>query len=170
MDTTSLVQTEIKKSQNMPVHLVSVHLDAYTLYMNNSYKTIEYDGNEYLALGGLMGFSDIEESAELIVSSMTLSLSGISQEYLSMVLNENYINREVRVYTGFLGVNSQNLLASPILIFDGRMDTPTINENPDDGTSIISITVTNAWVDFNRMTGRHANNEEQQLLYPGDFQ
>ena len=166
--TTSEIQTELKKSQNMPVHFVSVHLDAYILYMNDSYKTIDFGGNSYLPTGNLMGFSDIVETAELIVSSMTLSLSGVSQDWISLVLNEDYINREVKVYTGFLNRFTQELIPDPFLIFDGRIDTPTLSENPDDGTSIVSVSATNAWVDFNRMTGRHSNNEEQQMLFPGD--
>lgn len=165
---TEQFQTEIVKSQNMPVHLVSVHLDDFTLYMNDSYKTITYQDNDYLAVAYLLGFSDIEESAELIVSSMTLSLSGIGQEMVSLVLNEKYINREVRVSTGFLNKDTQVLINNPVLIFNGRIDTPTISEDPDGGTSTVSISATNAWVDFTRQTGRHANNEEQQTLFPGD--
>lgn len=165
---TAQFQTEIAKSQNMPVHLVSVHLDEHTLYMNDSYKTISFQSQDYLAVGTFMGFSDIEESAELIVSSMTLSLSGIDQSMISLVLSEKYINREVKVYTGFLDANTNVLIADPVLIFDGRIDTPTISENPDGGTSTVSISATNAWVDFTRRTGRHANNEEQQVLFPGD--
>lgn len=165
---TAQFQNEIAKSQNMPVHFVSVHLDSYTLYMNDSYKSIEFNGHEYLAIGHLMGFSNIEESAELIVSSMTLSLSGVGQEWIKIVLSEKYINREVKVYLGFTDVDSHNLIETPILIFDGRIDTPTISENPDSGSSTVSISATNAWVDFTRRTGRHSNNEEQQVLFPGD--
>lgn len=166
---TAQFQNEVVKSQNMPVHFVSVHLDDYTLYMNDSYKPIIFNGHDYLALGNLMAFSDIEESAELIVSSMTLSLSGVNQQMISVVLNEEYIDRQVKVYTGFLDVATHVLLDTPVLIFEGKIDTPSISEDPDAGYSIVSISVTNAWIDFTRSTGRHANNEEQQILFPGDL-
>lgn len=161
-------QTEVVKPQNMPVHFVSVHLDPYTLYMNDSYKTINFQGNDYLATGNFMGFSDIEESAELIVSNMTLSLSGIDKSMIGLVLNEKYINRQIKLYTGFLDVDTHDLVVSPILIFEGRIDAPMISEDPDKGKSTVSVSATNAWVDFTRQTGRHANDEEQQILFPGD--
>lgn len=161
-------QQEVIKPENMPVHLVSVHLDSETLYMNDSYKSITYDGNDYLAVGYFMGFSDIEEASESIVSTVTLSLSGIDQAMISLVLNNNYINRVVKIYTAFLEVDTHVLVIDPILIFEGKIDSSVINENPDDGKSTVSVSATNTWVDFARKSGRHANNEEQQVLFPGD--
>lgn len=153
----------------MPVHLVSIHLDSETLYMNDSYKTITYDGNDYLGVGHFLGFSDIEEASEVIVSKMTLALSGIDGTMISMIMNNNYINRVVKVWTAFLDAeNNHTLVINPVLIFEGQMDSPTISEDPDGGKSTVAVSVTNAWVDFDRKTGRHANNEEQQILFPGD--
>lgn len=165
---TSEFQNEVVKPENMPVHLVSVHLDGEIIYLNDSYKTIAYDDNDYLGVGYFMSFSDIEEASEIMVSTMTLALSGIDKTMINLVLNNNYINRVVRVYTAFLDVNSHVLVINPVLIFEGQMDTPTIIEDPDGGNSTVSVSATNAWVDFNRKTGRHANNEEQQVLFPGD--
>lgn len=161
-------QNEVIKPENMPVHLVSIHLDSEILYMNDSYKTINYGGNDYLGVGHFMGFSDIEEASEIIVSTMTLSLSGIDQTMINLVLNNNYINRVVKVWTAFLDVNSHVLVIDPVLIFEGHMDSPTISEDPDGGKSTVAVSATNAWVDFDRKTGRHGNNEEQQILFPGD--
>ncbi len=167
-DSTAQFQDEIVKSENMPIHFVSVHMDDVTLYMNDGYKTITYAGNDYLGVGHFMGFSDIEEASEVVVSSITLSLSGIDQSMISLLLSHEYIDRIVKIYTAFLDVNTQILVIDPVLIFEGHMDNPTISEDPDGGKSVVSVSATNAWVDFNRKTGRHANNEEQQALYPGD--
>jgi len=163
----SAFQTEVVKSQNRPVHLVEIAFDDETLYMTDAYKAITFGGNEYIAVGHFMGFSDIEEAAEVMVSSVTLSLSGIDQVWLSNVLNKDYIDRTVKIYTAFLD-DAQTLVIDPVLIFEGRMDSPTISENPDDGRSSVSISATNAWVDFSRKTGRHTNHEEQQIHFSGD--
>lgn len=161
-------QNEVVKSQNMPVHLVSVHFDAITLYMNDSYKTISFNEVDYLGIGHFMGFSDIEETADVMVSSMTLSLSGVDKIWIANVLDNDYINRIIKIHIAFLDVDSNALIIDPVLIFEGQMDSPTISEDPDAGKSTVSITATNSWVDFTRKTGRHANNEEQQVRYPGD--
>ena len=135
--------------------------------MTDAFKDISYNSNTYTAVGHFMGFSDIEEAAEVIVSSVTLSLGGIDQVWVSRVLNKAYIDRTVKVYTAFLD-DALALVVDPVLIFEGRMDTPTIQENPDAGTSSVSVTATNAWVDFSRTTGRHTNHEEQQVHFAGD--
>jgi len=163
----SAFQTEVAKLQNRPAHLVEVIFDDETVYMTDAYKSITYSGNEYLAVGSFMGFSDIEEAAEVIVSSVTLSLGGIDQAWISRVLTKDYIDRVVKIYTAFLD-DSQALVVDPVLIFEGRMDQPVIAEDPDAGTSSVSVRATNAWVDFTRKTGRHTNHEETQIHFPGD--
>lgn len=166
-NSTSSFQTEVAKDQNRPVHLVSVHFDDEVVYMNDGYKDIVYDSNTYQAVGHFMGFSDIEEAAEVMVSSMTISLSGVDQVWVSNVLNKEYIDRTVKIYTAFLD-SAQALIVDPVLIFEGRMDSPNISEDPNGGQSSVSVSATNAWVDFSRTTGRHTNHEETQIHFPGD--
>lgn len=164
---TSAFQTEVAKLQNRPVHLVSVHLDSGAVYMTDSYKEIVYDSNTYQAVGHFLGFSDIEEAAEVIVSSLTLTLSGVDQVWISSFLSEDYIDRTVKIHTAFLD-DAQALVVDPVLIFEGRIDSPVIEDDPEGGTSTIGVSVTNAWVDFSRKTGRHTNHEEQSLHFAGD--
>ena len=163
----SAFQTEVAKSNNRPVHLVEVYFDDETVYMTDAFKDITYNSNNYIAVGHFMGFSDIEEAAEVIVSSVTLSLSGVDQVWISRVLNKAYIDRTVKIYTAFLD-DAQALIVDPVLIFEGRMDTPAIQEDPESGKSSVSVSATNSWVDFSRKTGRHTNHEEQQIHFAGD--
>ena len=114
-----------------------------------------------------MAFSSIKESVEIIVSKITLSLSGVDGSMISRFLNKQYIDRDIRLYTAFLD-SSQVLVVNPILVFEGRMDTPVISDNPVGGKSTITVTATNTWVDFSRKTGRHTNHEEQQIFFAGD--
>ena len=163
----SAFQTEVAKLQNKPVHLVSVHFDDETIYMTDGYKDITFGGNTYTGVGYFLGFSDIEEAVEVIVSNVTLTLSGIDQVWISKVLTKDYIDRTVKIWTAFLD-SSETLVVDPVLIFEGRMDRPVISENPEGGQSSVSVSATNAWVDFSRITGRHTNHEEQQIHFSGD--
>jgi len=160
-------QAEIIKEQNQPVHLLSIAFDSGTVYMNDGYKSITYDGDEYLGVGHFLAFSDIEETADLAVASLNIALSGIDRTYISYYLTEDYIDREVKIHLAFLDTN-QALVADPVLIFDGRMNAPSLNENPESGESTLTVNVSNAWVDFERRSGRHTNHEEQQIYFSGD--
>ncbi len=164
---TAAFQAEIVKGQNQPVHLVSIHLDGETSYMTDAYKTISYGGNDYAGVGHFLGFSDIEETAEISVSSVNINLSGIDKTWVSNFLNQQYIDRTIKISLAFMD-SAQALVIDPVLIFEGRMDSPVISENPDAGDSTISISATNSWVDFERKTGRHTNHEEQQIHFSGD--
>jgi hypothetical protein len=168
---TPAVIAEIEKSKNQPFHLVEVEFSTTTYYLTDAWRDIIWDNgtgaHTYTALGHFLGFSDIEESSTVQVANLTAQLSGIDQTLLYSVLAEYYIDRPLRIYKGFLDDNSA-VIVSPILIFEGRMDSPVIQENPDDGSCVLSVSATNAWVDFERLSGRHTNHEEQQIFYPGD--
>ena len=164
---TTAFQQEVVKSANRPVHLAEIFFDDETVRMNDGYKTITYSSNDYTAVGHFMGFSAIEESVEVMVSKVQLSLSGVDQSMISRFLNKEYIDRQVKIYTAFLN-DAQVLIADPVLIFEGRMDAPVITDNPIAGDSKITVSATNSWVDFSRKTGRHTNHEEQQVFFAGD--
>lgn len=159
--------TELGKSRNQPFHLADIVFDSAPVYVTDAWTNIVWGGHTYTALGHFLSFSDIEESSELRVANLTAQLSGVDQSLVSAVLTQLYIDRPLRIYKGFLDDNMA-VVASPILIFEGRMDAPVIEENPDDGSCTVSIAATNAWVDFERRSGRHTNHEEQQLFFPGD--
>ena len=171
---TTAFQDEVVKEANRPVHLVEIHLDNQSdsatdeiVYINDSFKDITYSGNNYIGASSLLSFSDIEETVEVMVSKVTISLSGVDKVWIGKVLTKEYIDRTVKIYTAFLD-SAYELISNPVLIFEGRIDQPTISEEWDSGKSIVSLSVTNAWVDFSRNTGRHTNNEEQQIFFAGD--
>ena len=162
------VKTEIAKPANRPCHLVSLHFDSGTTYITDYHRKLTYDSNDYLAFGSLLGATDIEETSELMVSSMTLSMSGIDQTMISAFLSDDYIDRTVKIYKAHIN-DSGAVIADPILIFEGRMDEPVIEEDPDAGSSSVQLKVTNQFTDFLRKPGRHTNHEEQQVHFPGDM-
>lgn len=159
--------TESAKDQNRPVHLVSVHFDAQTTYTTDAFHAVTYDGNTYNPAGGLLSISDISEQSKIVVSNVSVSLSGVDQTYLNLVLAEDYIDRPLKIYMGFLDTDG-TWIADPILMLEGRMDAPTIKEDIRSGKSIVSIQATNVWVDFERNTGRHTNHVEHQTYFSGD--
>lgn len=159
--------------ENLPVHLVSVSFSNETIYMNDSPQNINFnDGtgvHTYIGASSLLGFSDIEESVQIMVSKVTISLSGVDQVWIGKVLSQNYMDREVKIFTGFLSTTPPYMITNtPILVFEGRIDQPLIEEDFTTGKSTVSISATNSWVDFERDTGRHFNNEEQQVYFAGD--
>ena len=161
-------QAEIVKDQTHSCHLIEVYLDSTTYYLTDNYFDITYNSNSYSALGSFLGFSPIEEEAQITANSLVLTLSGVDQTYTNLFLTENYVDRKVMIRKAFLN-SSSALIANPIIIFEGRMDSPSINENADTGMATVTVGVSNQFIDFENIPGRFTNHENQQLHYPGDL-
>jgi len=165
---TAAFQAEIVKEQNQPIHLVEIHFDSPTgvQYLTDAFIPVVYNSNTYQPLGYFLGFSNIEETTDVQVSSLTLTLTGIDQVYIKHVLEETFVDRKVIIRKGFLSSTDDSLIANPIIIYQGNMNTPSITESGD--MSTVSIEVANQFIDFSKTPGRFTNSESQHLFYPDD--
>ena len=165
---TAAFQAEIVKNQSQPVHLVEIHFDSPTgvQYLTDAFVPVTYSSNTYQPLGYLLSFSNIEETTDLQVGSLTLNLSGIDKVYIRHVLDETFVDRKVVIRKAFLSTSNDSLIANPIIIYQGNMNTPAITESGD--MSMVSIEVANQFVDFDKTPGRFTNSESQNLYYPDD--
>ena len=137
----------------------------HTVYITNGGFDVTYDGNVYIALGQFLSVSDIQETGDLQVNTVNIGLSGIPSDILNLFFNYIYTNRRVVVRRAYF--NEINLLIGAITIFDGRMDKPVVQDDPNSST-VVAVECRNQWADFERKSGRHTNNNEQQAFFPGD--
>lgn len=166
-DASAAVLSELAAAACQPVQLFELELDAGTVRNCDATRNIEFDGNTFVANGHFMGFDAIEESTDLTISRVTVQLSGVDQIWVASTLQHTYVDRVLRIYKGFLDAAGA-LIVDPVLLFDGRVDAPAIEEDPDSGKSTVALSATSQWVDFERRPGRHTNNAEQQFHFPGD--
>ena len=87
---TSGFQTEVVKDANRPFHLLSVAFDSGTVYLSDGFIPVTYDSNTYNPTGHFLSFSDITESNQLSIESITITLSGVEQTYSNILLSEDY--------------------------------------------------------------------------------
>jgi hypothetical protein len=163
----SATLAQINADQCIPVNLLEIHWDDQISRISDFNQTVTHNSNDYTAMGHFLAFSDIEETSELMTGTLTGSLSGVDKTFISLFLSENYIDRQIDLYKGFLD-SSLTLVSDPLLIFSGRMHKPVIQENPDEGTCTLAIEAASHWVDFERRSGRHTNHAEQQVWFAGD--
>lgn len=116
----------------------------------------------FLAIGPFLQFSDIEESADFQISSMTISLGGLAGSDLNLFLGNQYIDYPVKIWRMWFDENGSQV-GDPIEIFSGRMDKPVVTDDPGGGV-VVGVSVSNNFVDFGRRSGRHTNNSEQQYI------
>jgi len=100
------------------------------------------------------------------VTQVSIQLSGVVQDSIALLLSNNYIDRRVVIYKGFY--KRGRVVVDPISIFDGRADSPVIEEDPGSGKCTVTLSAAQHWIDFERLPGRHTNDAEEQIFFPGD--
>lgn len=150
-----------------PFYAVELQFDGNPVYAWTGVGTITIDGNEYIGVANMLQISDVEETQDIAARGMTLTLSGIPSDLLSLALTEPYQGRICKVYLGFM-TSWENPDASPdtMEIFSGYMDQMTIDEGAE--TSMISVSVESRLIDLERPRNRRYTAENQKIRYSGD--
>lgn len=92
----------------------------------------------FLGVGQLGNIEAVEENIEVIARSVNLTVSGIDPALLTEALAEQYQNRTVTIYLAMLNPSSGQIIASPEIIWEGRMNQQTITLSKGEATIQIS--------------------------------
>jgi hypothetical protein len=163
---TTAVSTALAAENVTPVMFAELDFASGFLRVHTGVGTLTLEGNAYTGVGTLGQVETIEESTELQAYGLRLGLSGIPNTLVGTALTENYQGRALRVFVGALDVNHV-LLATPVLVFAGRMDNMQITLGPESAS--ISLNAENRLIDWDRPRIRRYNNADQQAEYPGDL-
>jgi hypothetical protein len=99
------------------------------------------------------------------VGTFTINLSGVEQSFISILLGENYIDKEVIISRAILN-SSGAIIGTPIALYNGRIDGFSIKD--DNKTSQINLSTASHWSDFEKESGRRTNHNSQQIYFAGD--
>lgn len=133
--------------------------------VNGSPTDFQILGNTYLGIGGLGAISTAEESAELRAYGLTLALSGVPRDMVAVALGQAYQGRRVTVWEVLFNTTSWAVLADPVIVFRGRMDTMDVKLGE---MATIVVKAENRLADWERPRIRRYTNEDQQQAFPGD--
>lgn len=157
--------TEALAAEHVP-YLVFVELDFVggAVRLTNAAYDFEWNGYTWVGCGNLGAISEIEEGQDLQMYGCMLSLSGLSADYVAKCFGAEYSGRDATIWLAPLD-DDYRVIADPIIIFRGRMDTMPIKLGAE---SVISLTVESELTDWERPRIRRYNNEDQQSEYPDD--
>lgn len=173
--------TALTKKTLQAYELLEVILDPTDaddkFYLTNALNNITYNGNTYIAVGGILGFSDVEESQLFGITEITVTLAGLpfhdlpdvdnpneKLNFTSEFLNKKYTDKPLRIYRAYLDKDKlieDNSTPAVIQLFDGRIDSPAVSDS-EDGETVIAVKATSHWVDFERRGGRRTNDNEHR--------
>lgn len=126
---------------------------------------LTYGGNTYLGVGDLLSISQITETADIQATGINVSLTGIKSSFIAIAKDHEYQGRALTVSLGAFDT-SGSLIADPVIVFSGFMDTMTISESGQH--SSINIAVENKLIAFERSKVRRYTAEDQKIDHPTD--
>lgn len=131
----------------------------------NGIGDLAYGGNTYTGTGDLLSISQITETADIQASGINVSLAGVKSSLIVIAKDHEYQGRPLTVSLGAFDA-SGSLIADPVIVFSGFMDTMTISESGQYST--ISIAVENKLISFERSKVRRYTAEDQKIDHPTD--
>ena len=164
----SSVKTELATGVIDPVLLVEIEFGT-PIYLTNApfdiTSSVSGSSRTYQSNGHLRSISGVSETNKPTKNSLSISLSGVDQTYVSISLSENIINKNVFIYRGYLD-NNNALISDPFLLFYGTIDEYKISDNTD--TANLLLSVTSHWGNFSKINGRTTTDNSQQRFFSGD--
>lgn len=126
---------------------------------------ITINSETYTGAGSLLTISGVEDSRELKSTGVQVAISGMDATVLNYALTENYQNRFITMFMGFL-MGGSNEVAGTIVVFKGRMTQITISDDPNGST--ITVDAENRLIDLDRPSNLRYTKESQEFLFSGD--
>jgi len=119
----------------------------------------------YTGAGTLLNISNSEDNLELKSNGLVIGLSGMDTTVVNYALTENYQNRPITVFLGYV-MGGTNEVAGTLTLFIGRMTSLVINDTPQGST--VTIDAENRLVDLDRPSNFRYTKESQNYLHSGD--
>ncbi len=160
----STIISEVTSTNLRPILMVQQKFDSGDINLWTGYRDLVVDSETFVGAGDLGNISPIKESQRTKAEGLQFNLSGINSSLLSLALQEDYQDRIINLWLGFMDDN--NVFIARVLMFKGRMDVMTITESGI--TSTISITAENILIALERPNERRYTDEDQKLTTPAD--
>lgn len=145
-------------------HYLDLVFSASTLYLWTGQGDSTHDGNAYLGNGWIEGISSLSETLRLSPTGMTISLTGVPADLLSIVLSESRQSCSATLY--FAVFDEDDTRLDVIQLFTGSLDTVSIDEQAD--TASIVLDYESRLIKLNAPREARYTPEQQKMEYPAD--
>jgi hypothetical protein len=154
-----------------PVFFVKLRFPAGDVNMVTAYGDILWDSETWAGTGLMLGIDRIEETADLVASGISITLSGVSSTARSLALNAG-TNIEGGTASIWLALmdrpddgSAPEVIGDPYK-WDFRMDTMSMSDTAT--TTTIKLDCESVLIDLERPRIRHYTPDDQAIDYAGD--
>ena len=141
---------------------VKAEFDTADVRLHTWKDDLTINSETYEGAGTLLSIGDIQDSAELKSDGVTVAISGMDATVLGYALSENYQNRPITIYMGYLDGGGEKV-SGVMTAFKGRMQAITITDDPQ-GASTVVVESENRLVDLRRPSNLRYTKESQKFI------
>lgn len=163
---TSAMQSAIAGGTVTLALLFQASFTGGTVYAWTGIGNLSWNGQTWQGLGTLISFDQVDETDDVKAQSVILVVKGVSPGDISTALGQLANGQAGLIYLACFDAGG-NLLASPRVIFRGRLDIGEIDDSNPDAPQI-NLTYEHELVDLERPREWRFTHQQQQQLYPGD--
>lgn len=148
-----------------------------TILMSSHDATITIDGDIYAPVGSLLNVSSLVNEIKASQSEVSITLSGIGNNYISMVLDTPIKGSTVEIRRAFFDTAGTllSIAGNPVLEFSGVVNNFTLEEGwTDDTTQTVTSSISMSCSSIlsilsKKITGRRTNHADQDYWFTGDL-
>jgi hypothetical protein len=148
-----------------PVIFVKFEFDGGDVNLHTELGNLSFGGDTYTGIGKLGGLGNMEENSDLSRTPISMSLSGLPNDMVSILLAEQYQGRLATIFLGYLDLTTRTLVAAPTIIYKGNIDTADFSI---DKNFAVTLSVESRFAAWDSPLIRRYNNSDQQSRFPGD--
>jgi len=162
---TSAMDSALSASEVKPFFLVDLMFSSPVYLWSGTY-TLSHDSKSYLGTGDLMTVEIPQETQDIGAVGVRMQLSGLTgTNILTAALQQEYQGKSVTIKLGAFNT-SGNVVADPVVVFEGFMDVMQITE--DGNTSTITLSVENKLIRLESANHRRYTDADQKIDHPSD--
>jgi len=148
-----------------PVLFLKLEFDDGDVNLHSRLGNITWGGDTYTGTGTLGQVSNVQEVSDLSLQTLNVTLAGLPTDLIAVLFDEQYQGRTATLYLGYLRDDSNVLIADPMILFRGLIDTADIEQSK---TLSIVLSIGSRFAAWDKPIVRHYNNANQQQRYPED--
>ena len=141
---------------------VKAEFDTADVRLHTWKDELTINSETYEGAGTLLSIGDITDSSELKSDGVAVAISGMDTTVLGYALTENYQNRPITIYMGYLDGGGEKV-SGVMTAFKGRMQAITITDDPQ-GASTVVVESENRLVDLRRPSNLRYTKESQKFI------
>jgi hypothetical protein len=158
--------TEVAKAAVAPIMFVELFFASGVVRCWNGIGAVTWNGSTWVGTGELLSISSIEETKSIESTQVTITLSGVPSALVAVAYGDFSQGRTARVYLGMMNVAAGTIIADPIQIFGGRLDT--ISDQDDGESATLTVSAESNLADLDRLRVRFFTDQDQQRIFESD--